>query len=641
MIVVNILGGFGNQLSTYACAYSVAQELGEKLVLDVSDYFCGYFRPYALDELNIPEHLKVYYPHKAENYHGIFGAPLNFMLIFDEIIDTNEIKTREELIEKVSGKKNVYIQGYSGLKFVAEEHKRELKQLFRLRNGRSLFQEKISKIASQNSVSIHIRRTDFINNSWDMETNYYKAAIVYMEKMLGDIEFYIFSDDIEWAKDNLGYRTNYHYVNILGGMEADIEELYCMSACKHHILTNRSTFGHWAAFLAPREEGINIINGEDAIIEVSNKHVLDSNTISELSSVYVSSREEVQKIDLEYLEQCLMDNRNLEVIDYIDNLSLEAWSLTKEIKEILLEYKGIAYLQEEADAKTALSIFNSLQQTRRDDIDFCFNYAVALMKAGCRIESLVYSGRVLQMNEAVDVTTYLGELNELEKEILELVKNAPQKHYVFLNLSIYENVKGYYEAMAILLRNLGNKVTILEFGNEEIVSDGVEFSESIKEILATEEHLDKVYNWDLTKYKIGKINEPNYFTKIVEVLFGNCEEIIFVTHYVQGVVAKDTNYPLFFMDSISEWDVKKNLMNKYDDVMWNEIYGSVTGIITNRDIPAEFENIRVNPYVGACMVEGNDVFSHKERLVYPGFYMRNEECIWGVLSLLKCTLELS
>ena len=640
MIVVSILGGFGNQLSAYACAYSVARELNQPLVLDVADYYGGYFRPFALDLLSIPNHMKVYYPHATGYYHGVYGAPCNFMLSFDVIVDTNEIKSRKELIDKVADKKNIYIQGYGGLEFVTEEDKVQLKSLFQMKNINESHGKVIDQLLSCESVSIHIRRTDFINNGWDTDIDYYKAAIVYMETMLNNVELYIFSDDIEWAKSNLGNHANYHFVRALGGMEADIEEMYYMSACRHHILTNRSSYGYWAAFLSPYEDGINIINGNDLLTDVSNRHILNKERILELSAAYKEGNDlKNSQIDLLYLEKCLVENRNREVIDYIDKLSIDAWSVSKEIKWNLLECKGIAYLQEE-EASTAISIFNNLQQWNRDSIDFCYNYAVALMKAGYRLESLVYSGRVMNIDENANVSIYLGEINRLEKEVLELVKKMVPKHYVFLNLPIYENVKGYYEAIAIMLRNLGNRVTVLELGNDINVINDSNFAVCMEKIRSTSEELDKVYTWGIKKYCIGKVEKEEGFLRIIKSLFDNLEDVVFVTHYIQGTIAKVTSTPLIFLDAISEWDAKKFLMSKYDASVWSQIYNAATKVITHRELPTEFENKKVQPYVGACVTGADEVLFCEERLLNAGFYMRNEECIWGMLTLLMGVADL-
>ena len=59
MVVTTILGGTGNQLRAYATAYTVAAYLKQPLILDVSDYFGGYFRPYVLDRLSITDHVKI------------------------------------------------------------------------------------------------------------------------------------------------------------------------------------------------------------------------------------------------------------------------------------------------------------------------------------------------------------------------------------------------------------------------------------------------------------------------------------------------------------------------------------------------------------------------------------------------------
>ncbi len=51
-----------------------------------------------------------------------------------------------------------------------------------------------SNIQDKESVSVHIRRTDFIDNAWigGRSLDYYRAAIVYMTSHLGNPEFYFF-----------------------------------------------------------------------------------------------------------------------------------------------------------------------------------------------------------------------------------------------------------------------------------------------------------------------------------------------------------------------------------------------------------------------------------------------------------------
>lgn len=52
MIIIQILGGLGNQMFSYACGRAVADRLKTDLVLDLSSY-ARYYRKYSLSRFNI------------------------------------------------------------------------------------------------------------------------------------------------------------------------------------------------------------------------------------------------------------------------------------------------------------------------------------------------------------------------------------------------------------------------------------------------------------------------------------------------------------------------------------------------------------------------------------------------------------
>ncbi|MDR1682372.1 MAG: alpha-1,2-fucosyltransferase [Candidatus Symbiothrix sp.] len=105
------------------------------------------------------------------------------------------------------------------------------------------------EIGSKNSVSVHIRRGDFLSKSIDnavCDEKYYSQA---MERMKSDIEnpyFVFFSDDPEWVKANLAL-PNAVYVDWNQGADA-WQDMYLMSQCRHNIIAN-STFSWWGAWL--------------------------------------------------------------------------------------------------------------------------------------------------------------------------------------------------------------------------------------------------------------------------------------------------------------------------------------------------------------------------------------------------------
>lgn len=122
--------------------------------------------------------------------------------------------------------------------------------------------EIIGKINNCNSVSIHIRRGDYLNNDWEKilgvikGTTYYTNSIDYIANKVRNPHYFIFSDDIQWAKDNLKL-TNCTYVDHNKGRDSYID-MYLMSLCKHNIIAN-STFSWWGAWLNKNPDKIIIM----------------------------------------------------------------------------------------------------------------------------------------------------------------------------------------------------------------------------------------------------------------------------------------------------------------------------------------------------------------------------------------------
>lgn len=109
-----------------------------------------------------------------------------------------------------------------------------------------------SKINNSNSVSIHIRRGDFLNNSLNnihavCSLDYYNSAVKFIQSTEFNPFFFIFSDDIEWAKVNFKLESNCFFVD--GSIsKSSFQDLQLMSVCKHNIIAN-SSFSWWAAWL--------------------------------------------------------------------------------------------------------------------------------------------------------------------------------------------------------------------------------------------------------------------------------------------------------------------------------------------------------------------------------------------------------
>ena len=107
--------------------------------------------------------------------------------------------------------------------------------------------------SEQSSISLHIRRGNYANIEsvnlvhGTMPISYYEDAINFFEGEIVNPKFYVFSDDISWAKDNLKLKHPSVFVDH-NDDKCDYEDLRLMANCKHHIIAN-STFSWWAAWL--------------------------------------------------------------------------------------------------------------------------------------------------------------------------------------------------------------------------------------------------------------------------------------------------------------------------------------------------------------------------------------------------------
>ena len=103
------------------------------------------------------------------------------------------------------------------------------------------------KILNSNSVSLQVRRGDYLNvEAVICDKKYYKRAIDFLNNKVGDIELFIFSDDIEWCKRNISVQENQFFIE--PNISNPFADIYLMSLCKHNIIVN-STFGWWGAAL--------------------------------------------------------------------------------------------------------------------------------------------------------------------------------------------------------------------------------------------------------------------------------------------------------------------------------------------------------------------------------------------------------
>ena len=165
-----------------------------------------------------------------------------------------ENKDNKTAFIKQLHKMPTYIEGYFFNLSYFEDIKDILQKEFKLQKRIKLSKELKEILQKNNTVSIHIRRGDFLKLNRDISCKgYYNNAMKMMSDFLDDPTWLVFSDDIDWVKANLEINGKKVYVSALG--YKDYEELIIMKNCQNHIIAN-STFSFWAAFLNPNESTV-------------------------------------------------------------------------------------------------------------------------------------------------------------------------------------------------------------------------------------------------------------------------------------------------------------------------------------------------------------------------------------------------
>lgn len=173
-------------------------------------------------------------------YLTAFDAPLPDKN--DRTIYMNGVFQNAEMVERVGSQ----VQEAFSFKPFSDNH------------NLSLMQDMLSR----SSVAIHVRkgkdyaRTDYYKDTCPVE--YYLQAVAYIQQQIANPQFYVFTDNPEWVKENFAH---FPYVLVEGnpvtgwGSHYDMQ---LMSFCSHNIISN-STYSWWGAYLNKNRDKIVIL----------------------------------------------------------------------------------------------------------------------------------------------------------------------------------------------------------------------------------------------------------------------------------------------------------------------------------------------------------------------------------------------
>lgn len=276
-VVVYLMGGLGNQMFQYAFGRRLALVNSAELVLDATGYGAGL----RLDPLQ-----------------GIRSCGLQHFRVEARIIHAGDVTAGKQIrigrwmrkAGQAARRIADEIRPYYQRQYIVEPTRQHHRFDGRMRDRRFRgtlavrgfwqtegyfvdIQEKIrseltlreelsgknlelaGRIHECNSVAIHVRHGDNATKVAAalgvLQRDYYDRALEHVSRNVPNPHYFVFSEDIPWARGILGDHEKWVYVEQNNALKAH-EDLRLMTLCKHHIIAN-STFSWWGAWLGKKD----------------------------------------------------------------------------------------------------------------------------------------------------------------------------------------------------------------------------------------------------------------------------------------------------------------------------------------------------------------------------------------------------
>ena len=272
--IVELTGGLGNQMFQY----EFGRYLQKRYPADIIKYDLSYFsarnsiRDFALGKAFgiVPEAANVKEIRKVRGYSPYDGKVMKLL----SGIVTKKAKIPFEVVEDldrefsedyVGSETDTYYSGYWQNEKVFSSFREEVLKDYNVSDEFPCeLTELLQEIKDTEAVAVHVRLEDYLqDNNYKVyggicTREYYEKAISYITENVQEPVFYLFSTDLDSAREYLPDGIECHQMSYKG--QRDYLDMYLMSRCKHHIIAN-STFSWWGAWLNRREDKIVVCPG--------------------------------------------------------------------------------------------------------------------------------------------------------------------------------------------------------------------------------------------------------------------------------------------------------------------------------------------------------------------------------------------
>lgn len=265
-IIAQLQGGLGNQLFQYASARALALSANALLKLDIAWFNNNHHdvstRNFELLELNI-------------DVQSLWDAPIRKQpnragRIAQDLLPINPYIYRESkpyrfdsklllLPKKLYRNQDLYLLGYwQSYKYFSEIKDLLIEELRPRAELSICYKNLLGEIETQTSAMVHIRRGDYVHLKSAAKVHgflgleYYKSGMQALVERNPGIHFFVFSDDIVWAKSHLPFQHMITYIEVPIDEISTSQELFLMTQCDYHLIAN-SSLSWWGAWLAHGE----------------------------------------------------------------------------------------------------------------------------------------------------------------------------------------------------------------------------------------------------------------------------------------------------------------------------------------------------------------------------------------------------
>jgi len=260
MKIVNILGGLGNQMFNYALYLALKDAHPEEDIFLSTRSFKGYglHNGFELDkvfgvtfrEASLGDLSRLAYPflgYRTWQFMNHVLPKRKSMAESSEFVPFN--------YSEVTRSDSVFYDGY----WLNEGYFAGIRERIVKAYSFPPFEDERNmnlalKLVGCNAVSCHVRRGDYLRHPERgvCTPEYYKAAIEKMNSLVDPSMYCVFSDDIDWCRENLGPMMGDRdvvYVSWNKGSQS-FQDMHLMTLCRHSIIAN-SSFSWWGAWLGP------------------------------------------------------------------------------------------------------------------------------------------------------------------------------------------------------------------------------------------------------------------------------------------------------------------------------------------------------------------------------------------------------